>query len=141
MFLRVLYKYLNSHLLFSCRLFEKQLLESTEINPEEIFEVKPVQEVEGEVRDLYNKMDQQILECFDVDEDEDNKIMKLSLKMTPVPGIDGLFKKLCQPGEGICPPEDSIVTIHYNGYVQDDISNQIKSFDSTFLRGKAKSFM
>lgn len=122
-------------------MFEKQLLESTEINPDEIFDVKPVQEVEGEVQDLHNKMDLQILEYFANDEDEEHKLMKLSAQMTPVQGIDGLFKKLGQPGEGVCPPDDSVVTIHYNGYVQDEITNQIKSFDSTFLRGKSKSFM
>lgn len=87
------------------------------------------------------KMDQQILDCFAGDEDEDNKLLKLSSQMTPLPGTEGIFKKLGQAGEGGFPPVDSIVTIHYNGYLQDEISNELKSFDSTFLRGKPKSFM
>lgn len=87
-------------------------------------------------------MDQDILDYFVGDEEEENKLLKLANQMmTPLPGIDGVFKKLCQSGEGSNPPENSIVTLHYNAYVQDEISNQIKSFDSTFLRGKPKSFM
>lgn len=122
--------------------FEKQLLESTEIDPSEIFEITPTQEVDGEVKELYSKMDQEVLEYFIDGEDEENKLLKLATQMmTPLTGIDGVFKKLCKPGEGSHPPENSIVTIHYNAYLQDEISNQIKSFDSTFLRGKPKSFM
>ena len=87
-------------------------------------------------------MDQQIFDLFTGDDDEENKLLVLSSQMTPLPGIEGIFKNLCQAGdEGCCPPDDSIVTIHYNGYIQDGITNQIKSFDSTFLRGKPKSFM
>lgn len=87
-------------------------------------------------------MDQKILEYFTGDADEENKLLKLATQMmTPLPGVDGVFKKLCHPGEGNFPPENSIVTIHYSGYIQDDISNQVKSFDCTFLRGKPKSFM
>jgi hypothetical protein len=122
-------------------IFEKQLLESTEIDPSEIFEMKAKQEVDGESKELLMKMDQEILELFSGDEDEENKLLKLSSQMTPLPGFDGIFKKLGQPGEGAFPPEDSIVTIHYNGYIQDEISNEIKSFDSTILRGNPKSFM
>ncbi|KAI9554029.1 hypothetical protein GHT06_019301 [Daphnia sinensis] len=122
-------------------IFEKQLLESTEIDPSEIFEMKAKQEVDGESKELSMKMDQQILEYFGGDEDEENKLLKLSSQMTPLPGFEGIFKKLGQAGEGGFPPIDSIVTIHYNGYLQDEVSNEIVSFDSSFLRGKPKSFM
>lgn len=127
--------------MFLNSIFEKQLLESTEIDPSEIFEMKAKQEVDGESKELSMKMDQQILEYFGGDEDEENKLLKLSSQMTPLPGIEGIFKKLGQAGEGGFPPIDSIVTIHYNGYLQDEVSNEIVSFDSSFLRGKPKSFM
>jgi FKBP-type peptidyl-prolyl cis-trans isomerase len=103
--------------------------------------MKAQQEVDGDSKELYMKMDQEILELFSGDEDDENKLLKLSSQMTPLAGFDGVFKKLGQPGEGALPPEDSIVTIHYNGYIQDEITNEIKSFDSSFLRGKPKSFM
>lgn len=99
------------------------------------------QEVEGETKKLYAEMEQQILECLNCEEDDEDKLLKMSQRMTPLPGGVGVFKNLVQAGEGSCPPVDSIVTIHYNGYIQDEISNQVKSFDSTFLRGKPKTFM
>ena len=138
--------YLSKYsVIISCRyynsIFEKQLLESTEIDPTEIFEMKAQQEVDGDSKELYMKMDQEILELFSGDEDDENKLLKLSSQMTPLAGFDGVFKKLGQPGEGALPPEDSIVTIHYNGYIQDEMTYEIKSFDSSFLRGKPKSFM
>lgn len=87
-------------------------------------------------------MDQQILDCVNCDDDEDdNKLLKLSNQMSPLPDCEEVFKKLSSPGEGSCPPEGSIVTIHYNGYVQDEITNQVKSYDSTVLRGKPMTFM
>lgn len=102
--------------------------------------MKARQENEGDYKDLSCKMDLLVLD-LPVDDDEENKLKRLCSQMTPVPGCNGVFKKLSQPGTGSCPPLDSIVTIHYNGYIQDEISNQVKSFDSTILRGKPKSFM
>lgn len=39
------------------------------------------------------------------------------------------------------PPLDSVVTVNYNAYVEDEASGEIVSFDSTVLRGKAMSFV
>lgn len=124
-------------------LFERQLLESNgTFDPADIFELETCQENEDEIKDLNNKMDLRILELPDEEgNDEDNKLQKLSSQMTPIPGCDGVFKKLCQSGQGSLPPIDSVVTIHFDGYLQDEISNQIKSFDSTILRGKPHTFM
>jgi len=121
--------------------FEKQLLDSTEIDPTEIFDFKMPQEVEGDAKKLCNLMDAQILDCINCDDEDENKLQKLSGQMTALPGFDGVFKKLTSAGEGLCPPDGSIVTVHYNGYVQDEISHQVKSYDSTVLRGKPMTFM
>ena len=116
-------------------------MDSTEIDPNEIFDFKLPQENEGETKRLHNLMDEQILDCVNVDDEDGNKLLKLSSYMTPLPDCEGVFKKLSSPGEGFCPPYDSIVTIHYNGYVQDEASNQVKSYDSTVLRGKPLTYM
>ncbi len=89
-------------------------------------------------------MDLLVLELPDTvdDENEDeNKLLTLSAQMSPIPGCDGIFKNVTKSGQGACPPPDSVVTIHFEAYIQDEVSNQIKSFDSTFLRGKPTSFM
>jgi len=119
-------------------------LESTEIDPSEVFEIESKQENVGDYQELDNKMDLLVLDLpggGDGEDDDENKLLTLSAQMTPVLNCDGIFKKITKTGQGACPPPDSIVTVHFNAYIQDDINNQIKSFDSTVLRGNPKSFM
>lgn len=87
-------------------------------------------------------MDLLVLELPDVDSENEyeNKLLSLSAQMSPIPECNGIFKKITQPGQGACPPPNSVVTIHFEAYIQDEINNQIKSFDSTLLRGKPVSF-
>ena len=112
-----------------------------EINPEEIFEFQACQEDEGD-EDLELKMDQLVLDVPLLEGEEGNRILRLAEeKMTPLPGVTGIFKRVCHGGEGPTPSVDSIATIHYNAYVEDEISNQIKPFDSTVLRDRPMTFV
>lgn len=127
------------------RLFEKQILEDGVLDPSQIFEMKPVQEVEGETaEELAAKMESEALELPDdisLDDEETNALEKLAAKMTPLPEEERIKKRLCKQGEGSCPPIGAFVTIHYNGYNFDEISNQVVPYDSTVLRNKPQSFV
>lgn len=118
-----------------------------DFDPENFFDIKQNGQIYRDHKELSSKMDLEILEVDaenneeENEENEPNRLKKLAEKMTPVEGCEGVYKKLSRPGEGGCPPENSIVTIHYNGYVQDEISGQIISFDSSVLRAKPQTFM
>jgi len=123
------------------RMFQKQLLDVAEIDPNSIFEVCPTQENEGDKHALMMAMAQQTIPLPN-ENIEGDKLVYLSKSMEPVSGYkDGVYKKVIVDGVGTCPPVDSIVTIHYNAYVEDESSGEIISFDSTVLRGKTRTFM
>ena len=122
-------------------MFQKQLLDVAEIYPNTIFEVTYSQENEGDQQALMMAMEQQTIP-LPSEEIEGDKLVFLSKSMEPVPGyVDGIYKKLIVDGVGNCPPVDSIVTVHYNAYVEDESSGEIISFDSTVLRGKTRTFL
>jgi len=128
-----------------CRKFKEELLKSPqEINHEQIFEFPTTQENDGESHnDMMIKMDQMTLDIplSDIIEGENHLLKIAEEHMIPLPDNPGIFKRICRKGEGKNPQLDSIVTIHYNAYLEDEISSQIKPFDSTVLRGRPFSFM
>ena len=122
-------------------MFQKQLLDVAEIDPNTIFEVTSSQENEGDQQALMMAMEQQTIP-LPSEEIEGDKLVFLSKSMESVPGyVDGIYKKVIVEGVGNCPPVDSIVTVHYNAYVEDEFSGEIISFDSTVLRGKTRTFL
>ena len=126
------------------RKFEEELLRDTrDIKPEEIFEIPTAQENEGEGDvDLMIKMEQLVLELPAPGDDDENRLMMLAREhMTPLAGVEGVYKRICKSGHGRMPPPDSIVTVHYNAYLEDELSSEVKPFDSTVLRGQPFSFM
>lgn len=128
-----------------CRMFKENLLKGPQdINPEEIFEFPTAEEKEVDSNnDMIIKMEQMTLDVLLPDlEEGESLLLKLAEKqMTVLPNFPGVFKRICRNGEGRMPPLDSLVTVHYNAYLEDEISNQVKPFDSTVLRGKPFSFM
>ena len=121
-------------------MFQDQFLGVNEIDPNALFELPTIQENEGDQQALMLEMEQQTIPLPN-EEIEGNKMIYLSKSMEPLEGYNGIFKKLAVKGTGPCPTIDSIVTVHYNAYAEDEASGEIVSFDSTILRGKTKSFM
>jgi len=135
----------KNNVLQNLTMFKENLLKGPQdINPEEIFEFPTAEEKEVDSNnDMIIKMEQMTLDVLLPDlEEGESLLLKLAEKqMTVLPNFPGVFKRICRNGEGRMPPLDSLVTVHYNAYLEDEISNQVKPFDSTVLRGKPFSFM
>jgi len=124
-------------------IFQEELLKGPK-EVEEIFEFPVIQENEGNNNnEMIIKMEQITLDVPlpDVEEGE-SQLLKFALEqMTSMAGVPGLYKRICRNGEGRMPPPNSIVTVHYNAYLEDEFSTQVKPFDSTVLRGQPLLFM
>ena len=92
-----------------------------EIDPTKLFEMPSVQQNEGDEQAMHLKLEQQVVEAPYDDQYNGSSIQFLTSSMTEL-GDTGIFKKIQVQGVGLCPPEDAIVTIHYNASVEDEAS-------------------